>query len=121
MNGHAEPDGHACKRLYLYIARRQSGNLGYYDMPYYDMARHLGLPWGSEYMAGTVRALRRALERLLSCGLIRVKPSEQPGAVRLLLRVNPRRAARERGPWWLDDLLSAPVTADPWAVIAKHG
>lgn len=121
MNTPAELSGHSCKSLYLYIAKRQSGNLGYYDMSYYDMARCVGLLWTPEHMAGTVCVLRRALERLIRCKLICVKPGEQPGVVRLRLRVNPRRAAKERGPWWLDDLLPDLASVDPWAVIAKNG
>lgn len=111
-----ELDGNACKRLYLYIAERQKGVLGYYDMAYYDMASRLGLPWHT----GTVRALRRALEILILHDLIRVKPSERRNCVRLRLRMSPRRAAEEHGPWWLDDLLETGTeTVDPWAVFAN--
>lgn len=122
MNASMELNGHACKRLYLYIVQKQRGNLGYFDMTYYDMAYHLGLPWSPEFMVDTVRALRCALERLMSLGLICIKPSDQPGSIRLLLRVSPRRAEREHGPWWIDDLLADPMTAmDPWVVLADNG
>lgn len=111
-------DGFATKQLYLYIYRRQSGNLGYYDLTYRDMAEQLGLPWrhGSDN-AQTVLLIRAALVKLERLKFIKVKTGEKPGAVRMLLRVNPNKLSRERGWWYLDECLGVNLQPDPWAPV----